>query len=1443
MHEVTAFSNNFPVSVSQLAEGMTNASSALSAAGNNFQQSVALLTAANTTVQNASKASTALRTISARIRKTKSDLDDLGEVMTESQHQQMIQALSNYNVSLVDINGEYRSTYDIMKDIAAQWHNMTSMEQAAIAELVSGTRQQVVFYSIVEHFDEASRAMDAMSDSANTLSQSYEIYLGTTAAQLERFDIAWKTFSMDFVDSSTLKGIINIGTGLLNIADKLQRVHMLIPTILASLAAIKKIKLAVTLNESKKAVTALATSMMQTGTITEGLKHDFLNLSAVERKQVIDMVLLDTTMDETKKDALLLSIQQQGLAITTKEAGAAAAVASVEFGTMAASEGAATGATSGLLTSLIGFVAAHPLLTAAIAAVAVGIGMVIYDLKQKSENAIKTVDELKQSLEDIASSTDEAADKLSRMNKATEDIVPRFVELSKGIDRFGNKTEDLTDEEYAEFVDLSNQLADLFPQLKIGMDDNGNAMLDLSANANTLADSLRNIIDAEATIARSEISGNMGKAIEAAMKVKDLYTPEPLKDLEEFKQQVYEFGNVSWGYLDFDKIRSITPEVDNLLESMGKIEQAGAGITGYSIFGNGSKFENEKQFNDTLDYIISITQKRLQSDIDIMNAQETVATSYVMQTAVAWLQNQPAYRGASETAQKLIEQIVGNMKIDFSTVIRENATQEEAAQDLQAYLYSTVLAPINDLSKETRDAVQKFVDSTASFSNGKTAVDGMKSSIKNVTKALKDAGISSEMFATIMDTIGATELSDKIDKVSNSIIGEADAVDQFVNSLSSSELDAVYEALTMSKTGELPLETVIAQLNKMKVAADEAGKSLAEVLDLTGFMETLQKTASNISSVVSMMKKLKEGTALTAEEVIKLAAQYPELLEHSNLFVDKSIEGQQKLLNAVVESNKLQYESTVKTQVNSLKKALERIEKQSAAELLSALSWTKAQETLNDPDVPNYVKDEILSSARYEMRRRITEEIKSIENFGSELIDLALSGLDDIDTELSSSSSSSSSSSRNNPIAEWLSWAKHIRNLGAENFGNNDLGDAQFLIKFAQEIYNNLWEGIVSEEEARQYIEELVKGIKDLESNVKKSIDDLVSYRVKMLQEVKKKEKQDLEDRLKALKDFYSEQKDMLKEQRDEEKYLDEQAEKRKSVSDIQTQLDQLQNDDSAWAKKRRAELSSNLADAQKELTDFEKDHAVDVATDFLDKQYEEQEALIQKEIDAIDDILNDPNTLYNQALKEIQSSSEAIYKEMKEYGDKNLNNGVNEAEKLLDAAAEAISTYNEYRDATEGKPTAYNGRFVPGPHGSNEIEWVIEDGYIIPVIRKGGYASGTSSATAGLHRIDENGAETIFTTSNGNTYRIFSHGDKVLDASSSAFLYEFAKSKGRDIGLLAGVGGKGVSSINSIGGQVVVSTGDIIINGGTDERTVSEIRRAQKEQIRELLTALGRMK
>lgn len=249
MDKLVTVGNGFPISVSEIASGMMNASSALAAAGNSFDKSVALLAAANTTLQDANKSSTGLRTITARIRKTDSELNDLGEAMTESAYEDLVGALTKYNVSLRDANGEYRDTYDIMKDIAAVWNEMTSSEQAALAELAAGNRQQTVFYSIIKNFDSvAAASMEAMDNAGGAMQDAYGEWMDSITAHIETFKAAFEGLANDLIQSDLLTGLIDIGTWFINIADTVVKLNdnlgttaLTIGSIVAVLNSIKSI--------------------------------------------------------------------------------------------------------------------------------------------------------------------------------------------------------------------------------------------------------------------------------------------------------------------------------------------------------------------------------------------------------------------------------------------------------------------------------------------------------------------------------------------------------------------------------------------------------------------------------------------------------------------------------------------------------------------------------------------------------------------------------------------------------------------------------------------------------------------------------------------------------------------------------------------------------------------------------------------------------------------------------------------------------------------------------------------------------------------------------------------------------------------------------------------------------------------------------------------------
>lgn len=249
MDKLVTVGNGFPISVSEIATGMMNASSALAAAGNSFDKSVALLAAANTTLQDASKASTGLRTITARIRKTDSELNDLGEAMTESVYENLIAALSKYNVSLRDAKGEYRDTYDIMKDIAGVWDKMSSAEQAALAELAAGNRQQTVFYSIIKNFDKvAAASLEAMGNAPGAMKDAYAVWMESITAHIETLKAAFQGLASDVISSDLLKGLIDAGTWIINITDGVVRLNdnvgslaLTIGTIITAVKSIKSI--------------------------------------------------------------------------------------------------------------------------------------------------------------------------------------------------------------------------------------------------------------------------------------------------------------------------------------------------------------------------------------------------------------------------------------------------------------------------------------------------------------------------------------------------------------------------------------------------------------------------------------------------------------------------------------------------------------------------------------------------------------------------------------------------------------------------------------------------------------------------------------------------------------------------------------------------------------------------------------------------------------------------------------------------------------------------------------------------------------------------------------------------------------------------------------------------------------------------------------------------
>ena len=126
------------------------------------------------------------------------------------------------------------------------------------------------------------------------------------------------------------------------------------------------------------------------------------------------------------------------------------------------------------------------------------------------------------------------------------------------------------------------------------------------------------------------------------------------------------------------------------------------------------------------------------------------------------------------------------------------------------------------------------------------------------------------------------------------------------------------------------------------------------------------------------------------------------------------------------------------------------------------------------------------------------------------------------------------------------------------------------------------------------------------------------------------------------------------------------------------------------------------------------------------------------------------------------------------------------------------------------------------------------------------GYKSGTNYSIGGIAAFDEegNGSEYIFESSNGNRYRMFAEGSKVLNANATDFLYKFATTGG---GILKTMLSNifGLSNFGNVAKStpnIEIHSGDIIVQGNANERTVSEIRRAQRDSISYMLKEFNKL-
>ena len=901
--------NNFAISSKGVGDALVRSASAMHAANNTLDETIALITAANTVVQNPDSVGTAMKTLSMYLRAAKTEAEEAGEstegmANSVSELRGEILALTGGKVDIQIDEDSFKSTYQIIKELSEVWGKLTDISRANILEMIGGKRNSNVVSALIENFQLAEDVVKSSANAAGSATAENEKYLESIQGHIDVLKASFETFSTDLLNSNLIKFIVDAGTGIINLLDSATRLNLLLPAILATITLIKGTGIVKMAMESAAKIASLSASLIAEKTVTDSLAVSVSNLTIRQKQQVATNIL------NAMSSGLLTETEGKQILTTLG---------------LAAADGTLTVANKGLATSFKSLMASIPVFGWIALAISVVIEAVTV-LASIIDTTSSSIADLDSELDSLTTTAKNTANEFSNLKSNADDIIPRFAELAKGVNDLGENVS-LTDEEYEEFWELNNKLAEMFPELDAGLDSNGNHILTLSYSVNSLTESLNALVEAERAAANEKIAGNMKDTLKNMKSADKQYG----KEKKALQTRVDAYREAS------DEINRMYREQDKYREAYGdrweeqyqldtsryvtQMQQAFGSSSDQSVVDAWQKMVDKYKIPGgdygEIDWHAVINSDEFKNqmaavdrEMDSIEKKQSARWQKMNPIMGAWVQTTDSYAAAEENVQTLLSKVIGN--IDYSKI---GITNEKK---LKEYVQKNFVDPIADAAPEAQQAMSSLFDLKQMYENGNIDSGTYKGVADEIIEALKDAGISDKALDALQVSLNLDTFNKNIEEVKGKLLGDSDSIQSYVNSLSNDDLEIAYKVV--QEGGEMSIEDLAEKIKEYKYA----NASMLEPLNFTDFISGLDKSVEGLDKLVSAMERLKEGTALTKSQLMELATQYPKLLENANLFTDGSIDGQKKMLNAILDTYEAEYDAQIDTKIAELK-ATERV--------------------------------------------------------------------------------------------------------------------------------------------------------------------------------------------------------------------------------------------------------------------------------------------------------------------------------------------------------------------------------------------------------------------------------------------------------------------------------------------------------------------------------------
>lgn len=448
-----------------------------------------------------------------------------------------------------------------------------------------------------------------------------------------------------------------------------------------------------------------------------------------------------------------------------------------------------------------------------------GIIKAIYSITHASEQAYEAAKK-------AASEVDSISSEFKKNQQTVQDLAKRFASLSQGVDMLNGKNLTLKTSDYEEFLDISNQLADIFPTLSRNYDENGNAIVQLSGDTDTIVGSLKNLLEVQRQIANQKILEEVPDIYDGIITKSREYNQE-IKKLEADKNsystqssatdEIFDVLFSGGGY----KLTGDSQEVvQNAYDEYAKIikeagfeldvpdinwnmnPETGENVATYTLFLKDFNVDdyNEEEINEIKtkisggvqgvagEYIKSIDDANEQ--IKLKQEANKANWGTIISSIFSWLQTDSSYKILSDDMKNTVQTIINNL--DFSSL------NFDSWEDLQDYIEDNILSIFTnkDLSNSVSKAIYGMTDLQSAFKNGDINFGVFKENMLAFADDIKNSELSDTIKNQILqmfdiDLDAESSIGKEIDQMRN--YAESIVSSIFINTSLSKEQKASLE--------------------------------------------------------------------------------------------------------------------------------------------------------------------------------------------------------------------------------------------------------------------------------------------------------------------------------------------------------------------------------------------------------------------------------------------------------------------------------------------------------------------------------------------------------------------------------------------------------------------------------------------------------------------------